>query len=251
MGVNVVSRGSVVVVTLDWPQRRNSLGPEQMTELGDALRGLPRDSSVVVLTGNGAFSAGGDLPAIAAIAAQGPEAIRSLLYDVYHDTMRALVDLPVPVLAAIDGPAVGLGMDLALACDWRAIGSDGWLRQGWGELGVIPGTGGELLLRRLAPDLIWKLLGTSMRIGPEEADHLGLAETAPAGALASAEVRAAELAALPRQTLEGYVRLSREDLRLELEAHLEACLELQVSLLCSPEFRDRAERILGAGSGKR
>jgi enoyl-CoA hydratase/carnithine racemase len=185
VSVKVTNDGATAVVTLDWPARRNALGPAQARELAGTLRRLAaaEDVAVVALTGNGAFCAGGDLQAVATLAAAGPDAVREVLYEVFHEVVRQLIAMPKPVLAAVDGPAVGLGMDLALACDWRAIGPGGWFRQGWADLGVIPGTGGELLLRRLAPALVWSLLGSSSQLGPSDAARLGLAVAAPEGAL--------------------------------------------------------------------
>jgi enoyl-CoA hydratase/carnithine racemase len=246
VGVTVTHEGTTAIVTLDGPQRRNALGPAEGRELADVLSALADapGASVVILTGNGAFCAGGDLPAIAELIAKGgPAAIREALYEIFHRIVRSLVRMPVPVLAALDGPAVGLGMDLALACDWRAVGPSGWLRQGWGELGVIPGIGGELLLRRLAPNLIWSLLGSSETLGPDDAARLGLGVSAPDRGLTTALDRAAALAELPEAALRGYVRLHRDGLGEQLDRHLEICLELQVALLGSEEFRRRVERM--------
>ena len=98
-----------------------------------------------------------------ALVKQGPDVVRDAVYGRFQRLPRTILSAPVPVFAAVDGPAVGLGMDLALMCDDRFIGPKGWLRQGWGALGLVPGTGGELLLRRLAPNLIWQLLGSGER----------------------------------------------------------------------------------------
>jgi enoyl-CoA hydratase/carnithine racemase len=246
--VNVTRRETTALVTLDWPDRRNALGPQEGIEVGAVLREVAAagDVRAVVLTGSGAFCAGGDLAAIADLVAHGGrEAVHAALYEIFHGVVRALVEMPAPTLAAIDGPAIGLGMDLALACDWRAVGPEGWLRQGWAELGLIPGLGGELLLRRLAPGLIWSLLGSSERLGPARAAALGLAEPADGTALDAALRRADALARVPLDALRGYVRLHRQELRARLDAHLAACLEIQVGLLCSDEFQRRAARALG------
>jgi enoyl-CoA hydratase/carnithine racemase len=251
MAVDVtVSRG-VATVTLDWPERRNALRPDDARELTAALHAVVLDPDVcaAVLTGRGAFCAGGDLRAVADLAAAGPEAVRDALYSIFHDLIRTVVGLPVPVLAAIDGPAVGLGMDLALAADWRVIGDDGRYRQGWAQLGVIPGIGGELLLRRLAPTLVWSLLSDPRDIRADEALALGIADERAESAAIAAQMRAAALAALPRETLEGYVELHRAELRARLDQHLETCLDLQSALLCSDGFRRRAERALVTRGG--
>lgn len=251
MGVNIDIEEGVAVVTLDWPERRNALAPPQATELAEALRAASTadETSVVLVTGNGAFCAGGDLRVLVELAAQGADAVRDVIYRAYHAVIRAVVESPRPVLAAVDGPALGLGMDLALACDWRAIGPKGWLHQGWGRLDVVPGTGGELLLRRIAPGLTWSLLGTDQRISAERAAELGIAEAAPETALAAARKRAAALTTLSPAALEGYVRLYRDELRTRLDRHLELCIEIQSTLVAAPEFRARAAQVLTGVAG--
>ena len=245
MTISTSIADGVATVTLDWPERRNSLGPEQAQALSRTLDEVGADPAarVVVLTGNGAFSAGGDLPAIMRLVATGPDAVRDALYDSFHAMIRSVVGLPKPILSAVDGPAIGLGMDLALACDRRFVGATGWLLQGWARIGLIPGTGGELLLRRLAPASLWSLLTRNEPIRAQEAAQLGLGESVE-DAYQAALGAAAALATLPTATLQAYVRLNRHDLREALEPHLTTCLVLQTELLTSPEFSARASRIL-------
>jgi len=107
-----------------------------------------------VLTGNGAFCAGGNLRGAVERSDLDTSERRQMVYAAYQGVVRALVDCPVPTVAAVDGPAVGMGFDLALACDSRFVGPDGWCQQGWGRVGLVPGTGGELLLRLRAPNAL-------------------------------------------------------------------------------------------------
>lgn len=250
MGATTDIDAGVAVVTLDWPHQRNALGPDEAGELTEALQSAAAspDVSAVVLTGRGAFCAGGHLPAIAALAAQGEDVVRAAVYGRFQGMMRALLGIPLPTIAAIDGPAVGLGFDLALACDSRFVGPGGWCRQGWGAVGLVPGTGGELLLRRLAPTLLWDLLADGTKLGPAEMEHLGLGRIAIASASSAAMERGRKLSALPRSTVEGYVQLHRRELRERMDVHLAACLDIQVGLICSEEFRRRTAEILGPPS---
>jgi hypothetical protein len=78
---------------------------------------------------------------------------KTTIYDLPQSMVRALVSVSVPIIAALDGPAVGLGMDLALACDMRLVGAGGWMMQGWARAGLVPATGGVLLMERLAPGI--------------------------------------------------------------------------------------------------
>ncbi|GEL21213.1 enoyl-CoA hydratase [Pseudonocardia sulfidoxydans NBRC 16205] len=256
MAVDVRTSDGVARVTLAWRSRRNALGPSDVEELVAALSDVARrpDVKVMVLTGDGAFCAGGDLAAIREVARRGAAVVRDLLYSTFQELPRAMLRLPVPTIAAVDGAAVGLGMDLALMCDIRFVGPSGWLRQGWAALGIIPGTGGELLLRRLAPAALWHLLATDPKIDAEAAHRLGLTDRAasddtgpaPSGrtAVAQAEERAAELARLPSATLEAYTYLNRADTVAALDEHLSMCLEWQTRLLTSPMFLERADAVL-------
>jgi 2-(1,2-epoxy-1,2-dihydrophenyl)acetyl-CoA isomerase len=244
MGVSCKRDNGTAVVTLDWPERRNALGPAEAAELTAQFAEVADDPKVtaVVLTGNGAFCAGGDLHAIRELAAQGPVAVRDAVYDVFQKLVLTMVALPVPLIAAVDGAAVGLGLDLALACDRRLMGPRGWLAQGWGQVGLIAGTGGVHLLNRLSPVALWEMLGSADRVTCARAEQLGLATAAPDTALAAASADAERLALIPRPALLGYVELSRAALRKSLEAHLQECLRLQVELITAPDFLDRTAR---------
>jgi enoyl-CoA hydratase/carnithine racemase len=239
--------GPCGIVTLDWPEKRNALGPAEAGEFADALRQVAAEPQVkgVVVTGNGAFCAGGDLKGMIARADMPPEERRRLVYSAFQGMITTIIGLPVPTFAAVDGPAVGMGFDIALACDARIVGPGGWFRQGWAGIGLIPGTGGELLLRLRAPSALWQLIPGQPKVDGPAAEKLGLGETAGgefADARAAAVARAHKLAGTGRATLEGYVRLHRADLRARLADHLAECLTIQVALLSDPEFAGRAAR---------
>jgi enoyl-CoA hydratase/carnithine racemase len=243
MGVVTEVAGHAALVILDWPEKRNALGPEQASELADALRTAAADPSVrgVVITGNGAFCAGGDIRGMVARADMPPEERRALVYTAYQGLIRSVLELPVPTVAAVDGPAVGMGFDLALACDSRFIGPDGWCRQGWARIGLIPGTGGELLLRMRAPGALWKLLDGQPKVAADLAERLGIGEGT--GELTAREMalhRVESYAVYSRATLAGYIRLSRSELRARLQEHQAECLAVQLELLADPGFRNRA-----------
>jgi enoyl-CoA hydratase/carnithine racemase len=199
-----------------------------------------------VLTGNGAFCAGGDITGMVARADMPPEQRRALVYSAYQGLIRTLVELPVPTVAAVDGPAVGMGFDIALACDSRFIGPDGWCRQGWARIGLIPGTGGELLLRLRAPGALWRLLDGQPKVGAVLAERLGIGEATEGGTAREAAVARIEsyAAAYSPAALAGYVRLNRAELRARLPEHQAECLAVQLELLSDPAFRDRARAAL-------
>jgi enoyl-CoA hydratase/carnithine racemase len=246
MGVTVGSDGSVATVTLRWPEQRNALGPDEARAVTAALTSaVEAGARVVVLTGEGAFCAGGNLRGMVARAQMPPEERRRLVYGAYQGLMRALVGLPVPTIAAVDGAAVGMGLDLALACDSRLVGPGGWGRQGWGAIGAVPGTGGLLLLRLRGPGALWRMLAGQPRLDAAALAELGLAEsTGDRPAIEAAQERARQLAEIPPHTLAAYVELDRAHLRSELDAHLEHVLDVQVRMLADREFADRAQQAL-------
>lgn len=248
MGIRIEQQGPAVLVILDWPERKNALGPEDADALAAALveaAGRP-DALGVVLTGEGAFCAGVNLKGTLERAALSPEERRTLIYRSFQGLLRTLLDLPLPTVAAIDGPAIGSGMDLALACDSRFVGPQGWCMQGWGRLGFVPGTGGELLLRRLAPGLLWPLLESQPRLDAALAERAGIAESA--GAMSARERAVARIEglarSLSREALAAYVDLYRAELRAHIGPHLEAAREHQVRLQVAAGVRGRVEQVL-------
>jgi enoyl-CoA hydratase/carnithine racemase len=247
LGVTTEHRGTAAIVTLDWPERRNALGPDEALEVTAAVRvaASPSDVCGVVLTGNGAFCAGGNLRGAVERTAMPEDERRRLVYGAFQGLVREIIDIPVTTIAAIDGPAVGMGFDLALACDSRFVGPDGWCQQGWGRVGLVPGTGGELLLRRHAPGALWAFLEDQPRLTGKDMEKLGLGEAVDDQlARTRALQRVETLAEMSRDAIEAYVALARADLRARLDDHLALAVDHQVRLLASPGFRDRVNRTL-------
>jgi enoyl-CoA hydratase/carnithine racemase len=243
MPVITTRHGAVTELSLDWPDVRNALGPDEGRELRLAVEQATTDeqSCAVVLSANGpAFCAGGNLRAIVQLAQGGEQAVRDTIYAEFQGLFRALSDSPVPVLSAVDGPAIGFGCDLALACSSTFIGAKGWIAQGWARAGLIPATGGtHYACRRAGEQSMWRLMAASKVDGPTaEAWGLGIAcDDARAAALDMAG-RLAELPPGPVRTVK---RLARID---DFDRHLAAALEAQVGFLTHPDFPAFAERLL-------
>ena len=144
----------IALMTLDDPDRRNAMGVEMGDELAARCADLAADDElrVVVLTGAPpAFSAGGDLGMLETLARR----TRDEGFDA-SDTMRAFYrrflairDLPVPVIAAINGHAVGAGLCVALAADIRIVAAEAKVGLNFSRLGLHPGMGGSWFLPRL------------------------------------------------------------------------------------------------------
>jgi 2-(1,2-epoxy-1,2-dihydrophenyl)acetyl-CoA isomerase len=119
---------AALVVTIDRHEVRNALDLAALDDIQRILATVEAtpDIAGVVLTGNGAFCSGADLKSLASRAA-GPESARRGGVEKHaQGVIRQLLALEIPTVAAVDGAAVGVGFDLALACDSRLIGPGGW-----------------------------------------------------------------------------------------------------------------------------
>jgi len=139
--------GRIAVLTLSDPERRNALSLELSGQLADAVAECDRDESVqaIVITGAPpAFCAGADRSALAAAARSGSEAQLRGLYAGF----LAVASAALPTIAAVNGPAVGAGLNLALACDVRLVGPSALFDARFLQLGIHPGGGMTWLAQR-------------------------------------------------------------------------------------------------------
>ena len=143
--IRTESVGDVLVITLDDPARRNALSLDLNAELIAAIDRAESDSSLsaVVITGAGpAFCAGADLSQLG-------DSRREGLIDIYAGFLR-VADCALPTIAAVNGPAVGAGMNLALACDLRIAGASARFDTRFLSLGIHPGGGHTWLMNQIA-----------------------------------------------------------------------------------------------------
>lgn len=227
MTLHVDRTGHVVTLRLDNPGRRNALDPELASSLRDALASLREDrrARCVVITGTGdSFCSGADLGAVRH-AARGVLARRELLHS-YYRAFLDLRDLELPVLAAVNGPAVGAGLNLALCADIRIAGRSARFGATFVRLGIHPGGGATVLLTRLVgPGHAAELLLGGEMIEAERALSIGLVER-----LVEDEdlaVAAATLAASIATGAPSVVRMTKRTLRLAQDAEFASVLELE------------------------
>jgi enoyl-CoA hydratase/carnithine racemase len=173
--VLVERRGAAAVVTLNRPERMNALSRALVAEFGAAGRALAQQSDLrlVIVTGAGdkAFCAGADLKERSTLS---QEAVRALL-EAYETELGWLETLPVPTLAAINGVALGGGLELALLCDFRIAAENALLGLPETSLGVIPGAGGTQRLPKLIGEARAKeLILRAARLSAPEALVLNL-----------------------------------------------------------------------------
>lgn len=167
-------RDAVGLLTINRPQVLNALNPQTLDELAAHVAGCVREGvRCVVLTGAGerAFVAGADIAAMAKMS--GVEA-RSFARR-GQAVMRSLEDLPIPVIAAVNGFALGGGMELAMACDFIFAADAAKFGQPEINLGIIPGFGGtQRLARRVGAGLARQLIYSGDMIDAAEAMRLGV-----------------------------------------------------------------------------
>ena len=145
--------GPVVTLTLNRPESRNPISDADMVEaLVAALQKLDGDIGVrvAILTGSGsAFSSGGNLKQMGAAAADRmPVETRRYYETGIQRIPRAFEALEVPIIAAVNGPAIGAGCDLACMCDIRIAAESARFAESFVKVGIVPGDGGAWLLQR-------------------------------------------------------------------------------------------------------
>jgi methylglutaconyl-CoA hydratase len=186
----VEKRGAIAYLTLNRPDRMNALDLEGLAALRRALEDLYIDRNVraVIVTGAGekAFCAGADLKERAGMA---PDQVRRFLKHI-REALVDLENLPKPVIAAINGVALGGGCELAMACDIRIAANTAILGLTETTLAIIPGGGGTQRLPRLVgKGRAKELIFTGRRIDAAEALAIGLVEeVVPAGELLACAV---------------------------------------------------------------
>lgn len=241
MSVNLSIDGDVAIVTIQRPERRNALDAATATELAGRLAEAGEKARVVILTGEGAaFCAGGDLEELEAWSTKTPEEISTTLYGSFQQMIRSMRAGDAVYIAAINGAAVGAGMDLALACDLRVAADDARLGQVWVRLGVIPGTGGAYLTQHLAgPTKAAELLLTGDLITARDALAASLVnEVVPARELLdAARALAARILRHPRDGVAANKRAMVAASEAAVEAALAHAAEVQGVRFTSDEFK--------------
>ena len=202
--IHFEARGYVGVATIDRQERRNALNAELCTQLRGHLE-QSGELRAIVITGAGtAFCSGADL--VTRFAADA-DATTDTFRPAFEEALDAIVAHPAPVLAAINGPAIGAGMQVAVACDLRVAAPDARLAIPGGKLGI-----------HLSARNIWRLaelvgqgaardfLLAGRTVDAEEALHLGLVQYVEQDALGAAFALAGEIAASAPLTVRGHKR---------------------------------------------
>ena len=248
--VNVTVDSGVAVLTLNDPKRRNAVSVEMSSRLRRAVTDVEADTDVhaIVVTGAGkAFCAGANLTALGTATEEALEAL--------YDGFLAIAECRLPTIAAVNGPAVGAGLNLALAADVRIAGDDAVFEPGFQRLGIHPGGGATYMLQRaVGVQAARAALLFGLRFDAEEAVKAGLAlrhaEDAVAAALefASAPARAPrDLVMATKASMRATANPGTDDIT---QHHAAVAVELppQAESIRSPEF---ARRLAEAQGGRR
>lgn len=225
-------RGSVALLTLNRPSKANALNVELLTALVDAQTEIQADDSIgaVVITGNGRhFSAGADLS---------DEAVLPAGVGIGFDVLDR------PIIAAVNGTAVGGGLELALACDFRFASANATFGLPEILFGELPAGGGTMRLARLVGiPAAKRLVMTGGRITAEDARAIGLVDQVvePDGVLESALDFAKQLAARPAYAIRAAKLLIDSSQDLDLASGLR--MEQQVTrTMATPSEREHARQ---------
>jgi enoyl-CoA hydratase len=247
-GILVAGEGSLRIITLNRPEDRNASTTEMLFGIPRVLDQLADDpgARVAILTGAGsAFSAGADMNHFVRTLDDAEFAKKTM--DNARSTIRAFVDLPIPVIAAVNGPAVGFGGTLMTLCDIVLMSERAWLSEPHVNLGMVVGDGISVswplymsLLR--AKELIF----TGERISAEVAVELGLANRVVQHDRLMDEARdlANRMLGQPAEALRDTKRIMNIYLRNNAAAVLDAQIHAQTRAILGDEHHNLAQAFL-------
>jgi enoyl-CoA hydratase len=238
----------VAVVTLNRPEALNAANEELHGALADVwseLTSMPEVRAVVITGAGPAFSAGGDLGLLASMAADA--VLRSRIMGEAETIVRSMASSPWPIVAAVNGPAVGLGCSLASLSDLVVMEEDAYFADPHVAIGLVAGDGGALtwpMNMGLQRAKEWLLLGG--RISAQQALSFGLANRVAAQGESVAEARALaqRLAALPPQALRETRRVLNQPLIARLDAALDDILSAETDSFSEDGFRRSLSKML-------
>lgn len=243
--VNVHASDGVATVELNRPQALNAWNAQFGADLLQALREVAADQAVraVLLTGAGrAFSSGADLKEIGEdTTPEGRPDVYKVLTERYHPIMREIREMPKPVIAAVNGPAVGIGCSLALCCDLILAAESAYFLLAFVNIGLVPDGGSSLLVpARVGFTRAAEMSMLGERIGAQQAADWGLINRAwPDEEFpARTDELITRLAAGPTRSYAGAKRQLNSWLYTRMAEQLEFEAAVQQELAGSPDFAE-------------
>jgi 2-(1,2-epoxy-1,2-dihydrophenyl)acetyl-CoA isomerase len=249
--VQYAAAAGVATLTLSRPESRNAIGAQQdCLDVIEGLRRAEEDAAVscIVLTGAGAsFCAGGNLKGMQTRSGIGrlgtPEATRTNYRRGVQRMIRALWDCEVPMVAAVNGHAIGLGLDLACVCDIRLAADTAKFASSFIKVGIVPGDGGAwILARAIGLSRASEMILTGDTIDARTAESIGLVSRVVPGdqLLNEAHAVARRIAVNPAKALRLAKRLLREGQQQRLSDVLELSAAFQA---LAHETKDHEEAV--------
>jgi len=240
--VKLIRKENVATLTLNRPDKLNALDPALINDLVKAVSEVTDDESVraVIFTGAGrSFSAGGDVVKdIAPLRERSPSDFDSYMNQAVI-LYRGIMDMEKPAVAAINGFAVGAGLDLALACDIRIAADDAKMGEFFVRMGITPEIGIYLLPRLVG--LGWaKLISfTGDIIDAAQAEKIGLVEkVVPSKELISSAEELAKRLANGPVAIGSIKKAIHESLRMTMETSLDYISKLQYQLVHTEDHKE-------------
>jgi len=236
----------IALITLNRPEAKNAFSPEMIRLWREYLEEAKEDDRVrvIIVTGKGdAFCSGGDIRDMAEGKLKSWD-MKRFLWDGVHRIVLTLEDLDKPVIAAINGAAMGAGMDMAIMCDLRVCSDKAKLAESYITMGIIPGDGGAYFLPRLIGiSKALELLFTGDVLTPEEALQMGIVNrVVPHDRLMEEAMKLAEkIADKPPLAVRMMKRAVYQAQTSTLRAHLDY-ISSQLSLLSETEDHVEAAR---------
>jgi 2-(1,2-epoxy-1,2-dihydrophenyl)acetyl-CoA isomerase len=257
--VTVETEGGVAWIRLNRPDKLNAIGALTRKQLGEAIKQAERDDAVrvVVLTGTGrAFSSGADVTELGEEGGgmRTPEDVGKVLRTEYMPMLQRLRTMPKPVIAAMNGPAAGIGASYALACDIRIATPEAYLLEAFVNIGLVPDGGVSWLLPRLAGTAVaYEMFFTGKPLSAGDAHRLGVINRIVPAERLEEEVRdlANHLVSQPRLALAGAKRAMNHALESSFESALEFESYLQEAQAASPEFAEGVQKFLARRAAKK
>ena len=271
--IQIETEAGIGWIRFNRPEKMNAIGALTRKQLGDAIKQAERDDAVrvVVLAGSGrAFSSGADVTEMvqgqggapgAGSAGPGasrgdsppqtgmrtPEDVGNVLRNEYMPMLVRLRTMPKPVIAAMNGPPVGIGASFALACDIRIATPEAYILEAFVNIGLAPDGGVSWLLPRLAgTGVAYEMFFSGKPLSATDAHRLGVINRLVPADRLEEEVRdlANQLAAQPRQAMAGAKRAVNHALTSSYEEAMEFESYLQEAQAGSSEFAEGVQSFL-------
>lgn len=238
----------IATITLNTPDTLNAMSPQQTIELGEVLAELAKDEEIgaVVITGAGrAFMAGGDVEKdIKPLSTKSPSDFNNYMKQVKF-LYITMAKMEKPTIAAINGYAVGGGLDLAMSCDIRIASVDAKLGQFFVKMGLPPEAGAYMMPRLIGLGRAKLLSFTGDLVDAQEAERIGLVEkVVPSNQLMPTALELAKRFADGPSCIPVIKRQLNESMKMDFETALDYAIHLQYQCFHTDDHKEAVNAFL-------